>query len=388
MSVIENYPALRPSLLLDFANSGRVHPLIQCTRASTATCIGPDGKLRTLAANVPRIHHDLNGKCLGLLVEESRTNVLTYATDMAQGWTKGSAAQWSTATGFLSSGSHGRVLGLRNFTISPDAASLYNTSVPVTAGARHVFSMYLRLLPDSPSNRVIFRVRQSDGNNIYSPPLILTDRWTRYSFALTIGEGITFAAAIFGTPGDTDIVNCEFACGQFEQGEFATTFIPTVNAAVTRAADLLSIDYTLPSIGAVVTSIAGLATANTANAYLWSALNPADTGADHAYAYFSGANNRTSWWVNKGGVGQSGGNVTGRPLNVGLSFDAIAKTAALAAGSLIAQDTSRPRDFPVNLSQIRLGRSVANNGFLGGCLSRLAIYSGQITDAQLKRLTA
>ena len=63
MTVIENYPAMRPSLMLDFANSRRVHPLIQCLRASKATCFGPDGKLRTVESNVPRIDHDpLTGK--------------------------------------------------------------------------------------------------------------------------------------------------------------------------------------------------------------------------------------------------------------------------------------------------------------------------------------
>ncbi|MEN2430935.1 hypothetical protein [Comamonas sp. F1-6] len=389
MTTITDFPGIRPSLLLDFANSGRVDPRISCVRASTATCFAPDGKLRTVANNAPRIDFDLaSGACQGLLVEETRTNLLTYAADMSQGWVKGSAAQWSVGTGFNGSGNHVRVLGLRNYSISPDAACIYNTSVPVVAGTRHVFSMYLRLLPDSPSNRVMLRVRQSDGSNIYSPPLILTDRWARYSLALTIGEGITFVAAIFGTPGDTDVVNCEIACGQFEQGEFATSFIPTISTAVTRAADLLHIDHTLPPVGAVVASVAGLALANTANAYIWSAHNPADTNADHAYAYFSGSNNRTNWWVNKGGVGQSGGNIAGRPLGIGMSFDATGKAAALAAGSLITKDTTRPRDFPANLSQLRLGRSISNNGFLGGCISRLAVYSGRITDAQLQRLTA
>lgn len=86
MTAITNLPDLRPSLLLDFANSGRVDPRIQCTRASSATCFGPNGKLRTVAANVPRIDYDpVTGKCLGLLVEEQRTNLwLNSATAVAQ----------------------------------------------------------------------------------------------------------------------------------------------------------------------------------------------------------------------------------------------------------------------------------------------------------------
>lgn len=80
MTAIANLPDLRPSLLLDFANSGRVDPRIQCTRASAATCWGSDGKLRAVAANVPRIDYDpVTGKCLGLLVEEQRTNLWTHS---------------------------------------------------------------------------------------------------------------------------------------------------------------------------------------------------------------------------------------------------------------------------------------------------------------------
>lgn len=77
MTAIADLPDIRPSLLLDFANSGRVDPRIQCTRASSATCFGPDGKLRTVAANVPRIDYDpVTGKCLGLLVEGPCSNMV------------------------------------------------------------------------------------------------------------------------------------------------------------------------------------------------------------------------------------------------------------------------------------------------------------------------
>lgn len=58
MTAIADLPEIRPSLLLDFANSGRVDPRIECTRASAATCFGPDGKLRVVPANTPRIDYD------------------------------------------------------------------------------------------------------------------------------------------------------------------------------------------------------------------------------------------------------------------------------------------------------------------------------------------
>lgn len=80
MSNLPNFPILRPSLLLDFANSKQVDPRITFTRASTATYFDALGVLRIAASGVPRIDHDpATGECKGLLIEEARTNLLTYS---------------------------------------------------------------------------------------------------------------------------------------------------------------------------------------------------------------------------------------------------------------------------------------------------------------------
>lgn len=136
MTAIADLPDIRPSLLLDFANSGRVDPRIQCTRASSATCFGPDGKLRTVAANVPRIDYDpVTGKCLGLLVEEARTNLwLNSATAVAQSFAvtaqtytlsfegSGSIALTGAYSGDSSAGTVQS--GRRVLTFTPSAGSL------------------------------------------------------------------------------------------------------------------------------------------------------------------------------------------------------------------------------------------------------------------------
>lgn len=140
MTAIANLPDIRPSLLLDFANSGRVDPRIQCTRASSATCFGPDGKLRTVAANVPRIDYDpATGKCLGLLVEEGRTNLwLNSATAVAQSFAvtaqaytlsfegSGSIALTGAYSGDSSAGT--LQSGRRTLTFTASAGSLSCTS--------------------------------------------------------------------------------------------------------------------------------------------------------------------------------------------------------------------------------------------------------------------
>lgn len=78
----------KPSLVLDFVrqechrqNGGALEQVdlnsfMTFTRGSTATFTGPDGYLKTAAVNQPRYEYDpVTGECLGLLVEEQRTNL-------------------------------------------------------------------------------------------------------------------------------------------------------------------------------------------------------------------------------------------------------------------------------------------------------------------------
>ncbi len=62
--------------------SGR--QLITFTRASTATYVDSDGQLKTAAVNEPRFQHDpVTGRCLGLLIEETRTNLLLNSASLS-----------------------------------------------------------------------------------------------------------------------------------------------------------------------------------------------------------------------------------------------------------------------------------------------------------------
>ncbi|WP_145156181.1 phage head spike fiber domain-containing protein [Pseudomonas oryzihabitans] len=75
-----NSPTVRPSLLLDFVNRGTLDSRIVWARASTATCCGPDGLLQVVPANQPRFDHDpITRQRKGLLIEESRTNLVPYS---------------------------------------------------------------------------------------------------------------------------------------------------------------------------------------------------------------------------------------------------------------------------------------------------------------------
>jgi hypothetical protein len=90
MSLSNNFPTIKPSLLLDFANVNQLDPRITFTRASTATYTNSNGLLTSSATNTPRFDYNPNtGAPQGLLVEEQRTNLLPCSSEFDNAaWTK------------------------------------------------------------------------------------------------------------------------------------------------------------------------------------------------------------------------------------------------------------------------------------------------------------
>lgn len=78
---------IRPSMNMDFVNSQTVDGRVSFSRSSAATYFGKDGFMKTAPVNRPRVDFNpVTGECLGLLIEEARTNICTGATSFATGW--------------------------------------------------------------------------------------------------------------------------------------------------------------------------------------------------------------------------------------------------------------------------------------------------------------
>jgi hypothetical protein len=90
-------PTQKVAHILDFANA-RMIDLSYFTRNSVATYIDKNGVLRVASPNQPRfIHNAMTLESLGLLIEPSRTNLLTYSTDLST-WTSGSTSYVGAST--------------------------------------------------------------------------------------------------------------------------------------------------------------------------------------------------------------------------------------------------------------------------------------------------
>jgi hypothetical protein len=119
--------------------TARVGPTPTFTRSSTATFIGSNGLIQSAEINEPRFEHDpLTGVCYGLLLEQSRTNlVFPSATLTTQTRTVTAVAHtlsfYGTGTVVLSGAHSATVIGTGAFptrtilTFTPTAGSLVLT---------------------------------------------------------------------------------------------------------------------------------------------------------------------------------------------------------------------------------------------------------------------
>jgi len=89
-----NFPSVRPTLDLDFANTRTLDPRITYSRASGGTYVGFDGLIKYAGVNEPRFTHDvLTGESLGLMIEDNGTNLVTRSQEFDDvSWGKNSCS--------------------------------------------------------------------------------------------------------------------------------------------------------------------------------------------------------------------------------------------------------------------------------------------------------
>jgi len=141
MAISQNFPDVRPSLNLNFARSKTLDPRITFERASIGTYVDENGLIKTAAADEARFDHDPEtGESLGLLIEESRTNLITYSDDISSWGTSNVSVVSESVSNPFGYSSVYRVRGSsslnRGHSISPGG------SVP--ANTPHTTSVYVK----------------------------------------------------------------------------------------------------------------------------------------------------------------------------------------------------------------------------------------------------
>jgi hypothetical protein len=241
-------------LALDFT-SGVLDSRITFTRASSGTRVNSSGFIESIASNLPRFDYDpVTLAPKGLLIEEQRTNLLTYSSEFDN-------AVWTKTNATVSA----------NVTIAPDgtltadklepattastsicqsviiAASSYTGSVYVKkgSGASDANRFYLR---DSTTATTLLQVAIDYDTLVITYVIGSTgasvqnvgNGWLRVSLtitsSLTIGNTLRYGVCFVGN--NETAGEFAYAWGaQLEAGAFPTSYIPTTSATVTRVAD-------------------------------------------------------------------------------------------------------------------------------------------------------
>ncbi len=241
-------------------------------RASTATYYDSTGTIQTAASGAPRFDYDpATHDAKGILIEESRTNLLTRSSEFENGvWgpafitvtpnTTSSPDGASTADKWVEDTSN-NIRYTQNSSFSPTGPTAYTVSVYVKSAGRSNFAIELLGFHgsyvgsagyDLIGNSSTFNPRVVATSNVSRSIQSVGNGWYRCTLTATMDA----PAAPSSTPrinflfSDSSSYTSYFGDGtsgvyvwgaQLEAGSFPTSYIPTTATTVTRQADNLTI---------------------------------------------------------------------------------------------------------------------------------------------------
>ena len=400
MTVRHLFPDVAPTLNLDFANTKRLDPRITFTRASTGTYVDEFGIVRTAASNGARFDHDSDRNSLGLLVEESRTNLQTYSEDFSQ---------WTIT---VSNNTPGASVST-NFATAPDGTTTADKFIPVNETFNYIrrgtitasnwsCTVYMKAagmdygtIAAGVSGSVRFNLANGTvvtETNATGQIQALANGWYRCTLVRP-GSPSTPQFRIF--PGDnssnSQITTADGVKGiliwgaQAEDATFATSYIPTTSSTATRSADVASMTGTNfsswynQSEGTL--SFATLSKGTAFAGYLQGA-----SSTDRIEPYQS-ASYPQLVVVNSGTTIVNAASATSMSFSTKQQFAVGIKQGAYALaqqGAVTITGTSSTS--PPTITQMFLGRQ-STPLYLNGTIYRLAYYDRRLTDVQLQALS-
>ena len=227
-----------PSLSLDFMTPNQLDSRVTFTRASPATYEDSAGVIRTAAANAPRWNY-AGGSLRGLLIEEARTNLALQSsnmTDAVWGTTNGGGPVVPVVTGNQPGAPDGTATASRIVFPAVSVASSYSVLYqPITTtNAAHIWSIWLK---GAAGGEQIYIGNLAGGGALCT----LTTQWQRFRYltvVLAAGNNFfTIGADLRGGQGSISGGTVYAFGAQVELGAFATSYVATAAASVTRAPD-------------------------------------------------------------------------------------------------------------------------------------------------------
>lgn len=253
-----------PSFTLDWT-TGVAQGVVDVTRAGVATFVGSNGLIQSAAENTQRV--DYSTGIFGLLVEESRANLLTYSEQLNDAsWllfnttvaTDAITAPDGTLTGDKVVENTVNALHLiRKAGVAVNLGATLSFSFYAQAGGRETCVVYLNDNATT-ANRVeaTFNLSSETTSSIINAGTFtgatasikdVGNGWYRCTLSgtatgvMSVGVRVILATGAYLGDGTSGI----YLWGaQLEAGAFPTSYIPTEASAVTRNADVASVSGT------------------------------------------------------------------------------------------------------------------------------------------------
>ena len=415
MSISQNFPNTRPSLSINFARSQTLDPRITFTRTTSGTRVGPDGYIEVIPADQPRFDFDpVTGECLGLLIEEIRTNFALRSQEFNLSPNVAVNASISPNAAIAPDGtltadklvednissSFKRVLQ-GGFTVSGD----YTVSFFVKEAGR--YRGYIQLL-NTTNASVSFNLQNGTASGIIPSRTKIEpypNGWYRVSTSNTFNSGETptvYIVMLNDTGNPTYIGDGSsglYIWGlQVEAGAFPTSYIPTSGSTSTRTADNASItgsnftEWYNPSEGTIYTQF---------RCDNWNASNSFGKVFTINEGIFGVENN--GFWIGNDAntsnsvryrVRESGTNQFG-PANLIRNSNIVKSALSVKTSDFAvtidgnAPTTSTSGTLSTSMTNMTIGRDIVgiDNQFLNGTISQLTYYPTRLSNQVLQNLT-
>jgi uncharacterized Zn-binding protein involved in type VI secretion len=412
-SIIPVFGSQRPYADLNFAGGsfgldGRsvsdltALPGFTFTRASTAMFYGSNGLLQTAASGVARfVYNPVTLASQGILVEEARTNLALQSQTFDN-------ASWTKTNSVVTANAVTSPDGTTNADLMVDDATnadhKVRQGIAITSGTAYTFSAYAKagtlnyvwLYAATPNVGKVFDLAAGTVlGNIGGAPTSATitavgNGWYRCEMTYTAGAtstqnhdiGLSQNGVGFNYVGSGQGVYLWQA--QLEAGTGASSPVPTTTAAVTRAADAVS--------------LTGLSLAYPLSMVTQAIRNIGSTTSRHVALVVDG-NNFAAQGLNSAAVrslrvvalGSTTASIDGSAAAFGevVTLGGRYQTdnvALVSAGSVVGTDVSAALPAATTVAQI--GSYNGSAEFVNGTISRIRIYNRALPDAQLQSLTS
>jgi hypothetical protein len=180
-----------------------------------------------MTANVPRLDYS-QGSCPSLLLEPQRTNLVTYSEQLDNAiWTKQSGVSVTANQTISPDGTQNADL-----VVGDGSSGIFQSGKTVSTTVANTKSVYLKGV----SGGEVVRL-QDPNQTIGFTVCTLTTSWQRFTLSEVQSEGSAGLWVTLIPSGGIYIWGA-----QLEQGAYATSYIPTTSATVTRLKDVINLN--------------------------------------------------------------------------------------------------------------------------------------------------